>query len=636
MCITNIILIMNDIEGTNETHMEVILKEATKSDSTDDLKKTYEITSKYYVDKITETQRYNPSKPKFESLIEYLELSRKIKDLNEFNDIWDKKRNFDRKNQRYQYYFNDSFYDYNYYPRTYPSTVAEYKQLNPNSLTHMYVKRMLNRYENETNNNDNNIYDIIDPCKYLYTYFTLKKNKFTKYDLHDKNYYRCLPCVFRRDDGLYKCKLVSNIVNVNQYKYKNTVYKCIEMVFNKMINMFEGILKRSLRNIDLNVIVKCFDLCNNADTEYIRFSGWNTISNNVTLYGLYVYDVNNIMDGNEIMFRTLVDRDLPNITNATSVIEFLKLPLKEGLCLVFNNIKVYHQYTRAILKKSNKNGHCKILSFCYVYDRGLCIPNALNITCNWEYNTKKLISVWYKLTNTVYNDGIYQLLCQFIMKFVIGDSKHVQYMYKKFKHCAAVSKHRKKRSWIESEGYDPIMANYMLHETSGVDLYNNNTFDRNTILSKKCQILLNSKEMLIDMLKYETELRLSDKWIGYSQNEINQWLNTDALSSRKSVFDPQTPYLIQLDVAKHFGFNNDDDIKNAINIMRSARNLYSNDNDIINAANYLKFNRAKQTQFNIGSKFIDIKLKTLNNDNILLSNLLDNERPNIIISGSIT
>ena len=284
--------------------MEIVFIQKPRSTDENDKKQAFQIRKKRVNANIREKSE-NELICNFESLNEYLDQKGSLKYLDYFNGLsMDNEQINDIK--RKEYYLKRTPFENDEIAYTH-FKVAEYKQFNTKSNEHKYIKKILNDYENEINNNDNNnIYDIIDPCKYLYTYFT-KGNGNIKYDFYDKNYYTWLPCVFRCDKGSNKCKLISNIVNVNQYKYKNNVYKCIEMVFNKMFYMFEQILGKSLKKIDLNVVVKCFDLCNNNDSEYIKYSHWNTISNNVLLYGLYVYDVNNIKDGNAIKLESLVD-----------------------------------------------------------------------------------------------------------------------------------------------------------------------------------------------------------------------------------------------------------------------------------------------------------------------------------------
>ena len=141
------------------------------------------------------------------------------------------------------------------------------------------------------------------------------------------------------------------------------------------------------------------------------------------------------------------------------------------------------------------------------------------------------------------------------------------------------------------------------------------------------------KSLVLNMLKYENELRLSKEFINDLENEA---LNTyeSKKSNNNKPWESNVIENMQIKVVKKFGFKTDEEIVLGLNILRSAGYYYNNDNDIMNSVYYLKYNRAKKFQFNIGDYYKNITLYKLNKNKILLNELLSNEKPNIILSGS--
>ena len=155
-----------------------------------------------------------------------------------------------------------------------------------------------------------------------------------------------------------------------------------------------------------------------------------------------------------------------------------------------------------------------------------------------------------------------------------------------------------------------------------------------------------TRDILLSMLKRENELRLSDKVLDMLEREVsiehkNENYYRDAEyndcncvydASKNLVFTSQVIKNLQKQVISEFGYNiNDKNILNyCLEILHSALYLYPNDNEILNSVYYLKYNRAKQGNFKIGDKFLDIKSllyynKFLNKlKNISLSKIIEN------------
>jgi len=172
---------------------------------------------------------------------------------------------------------------------------------------------------------------------------------------------------------------------------------------------------------------------------------------------------------------------------------------------------------------------------------------------------------------------------------------------------------------------DLRFAVMMMANQSGRNLFD--MYSSNKIRNKP------DKKLLLNMLKYENELRLSDEFMNDLENEA---LNTYEIPKYNQIWVSNVIENMQIKVVKQFGFKSDKEIEYGLHILRCAGYYYKNDNDIMNAVYYLKYNRAKPMTFNIGDKYKNINLVTLNNKNISFSNLLNNERPNIILAGSVS
>ena len=132
------------------------------------------------------------------------------------------------------------------------------------------------------------------------------------------------------------------------------------------------------------------------------------------------------------------------------------------------------------------------------------------------------------------------------------------------------------------------------------------------------------RKEVIAMLKYENELRMSEKWIKKMEVECN---TIDSPLNGYS-YAVQSPTIIELqtEVVKKFGYQSPSEIKLGLDRLRSALEEYNNDKEILNAANYLKFNRMRKGDFGIGDsvagyditllKLDDGKKNNNGNDNV--------------------
>ena len=127
------------------------------------------------------------------------------------------------------------------------------------------------------------------------------------------------------------------------------------------------------------------------------------------------------------------------------------------------------------------------------------------------------------------------------------------------------------------------------------------------------------------MLKKENEFRMSEKWIEKMEKEINEMEMDTPLAGYKYDLEKGSPVIMELqtEVVKSFGYVNDDEIKEAIGLLRSAQATYPDDDQVTNAANYLKYNRIEKGDFVVGEKvntkdieIIQFNSASFNDDNV--------------------
>ncbi|CAF3094587.1 unnamed protein product [Rotaria sp. Silwood2] len=80
----------------------------------------------------------------------------------------------------------------------------------------------------------------------------------------------------------------------------------------------------------------------------------------------------------------------------------------------------------------------------------------------------------------------------------------------------------------------------------------------------------------------------------------------------------------------------EDEIQCSLRIFRSAHQLYSNDNDFHNLSLYVRHNRAKQGNLQVGDSAINIQLLNMNGEFVSLLSYFHSNRPLLIIAGSYT
>lgn len=133
------------------------------------------------------------------------------------------------------------------------------------------------------------------------------------------------------------------------------------------------------------------------------------------------------------------------------------------------------------------------------------------------------------------------------------------------------------------------------------------------------------RHKILSILKREEEIRFSDEYIQKCDevsNIPNAWLDVTAE--------------MQKNLVAEFGYS--DIISNtlATHVIRTAYNIYPNDNEIKNSVVHFRENKAHEGTFRENDQIINCNLYDINQNIIELNNILDDNKPNIILAGSHT
>ncbi len=154
--------------------------------------------------------------------------------------------------------------------------------------------------------------------------------------------------------------------------------------------------------------------------------------------------------------------------------------------------------------------------------------------------------------------------------------------------------------------------------------YNNDKF--NTVIDRKKQLKIPTKDQLLQMVKKEEEIRWS-KWYQLEcdkvKDEVNGWLR---ISEE-----------VQYRVAKDFGFDTEVESDIAVNHLRRARYLYPDEPLFQSVPVYVRNNLASQIKYKAGDPVPNVSISSLDGLNeINLYNILDKSKINVVIGSSHT
>merc|ERR1740123_2783559 len=126
------------------------------------------------------------------------------------------------------------------------------------------------------------------------------------------NYHHWIPSVFQVNGKATRCKLLSEIPNLDPYRYGNTLYPLITELFLHQIPQFENVLNLNLRDIPLKVIVKAQDYqltdCKEEDS-YLGNLHKEGLYEDIAAVGLYYYQIDDGVKGGELELSSTIQRD---------------------------------------------------------------------------------------------------------------------------------------------------------------------------------------------------------------------------------------------------------------------------------------------------------------------------------------
>eukprot|EP00484_Ammonia_sp_Unknown_P003458 CAMPEP_0197077110 /NCGR_PEP_ID=MMETSP1384-20130603/212451_1 /TAXON_ID=29189 /ORGANISM="Ammonia sp." /LENGTH=552 /DNA_ID=CAMNT_0042515969 /DNA_START=194 /DNA_END=1853 /DNA_ORIENTATION=- len=260
------------------------------------------------------------------------------------------------------------------------------------------------------------------------------------------NYHHWIPAVFQVNEQATECKLLSEIANLNAYKYGNTLYNLLEQLFLFQLPQFENVIGHNLRNTPLQVVVKAQDYqlsdCSKEDS-YLGNMHREGLYEDIAAVGLYYYHIDKDIKGGELELSSVIqaedthERDGVTVLRETSVavkegssvvfkrrsgvtvLRETSVAVNEGSSVVFNNKLCYHR-----VSKLYGNGSRKIIAFFLLSpSRWYSAIDARFVVVNWKYHAEHLLFQWLK------EEGLmngYEWILDILCEYVVGDRKYIE------------------------------------------------------------------------------------------------------------------------------------------------------------------------------------------------------------------
>eukprot|EP01083_Nonionella_stella_P199082 730308_1 len=330
----------------------------------------------------------------------------------------------------------------------FPASIAKIRE--NTFVAHHEFKQTMNEYETsdrdiyirrmtDKRNPDNTwkVMGLVDPDKNLSTLDLSTNLSQDQSPWNVWNYHHWIPSVFRVNNDLTACTLLSEIPNLDPYLYKKTLYPLIEQLFLYQINQFEHVTDYNLRNVPLKVIVKAQDYqlfdCK-EDGSYVGNMHKEGLYEDICAVGVYYYHIDDTIHGGELQLSSVVDVKednswFNNYVGATAL-QDIKIKPKEQMSVVFSNDLCYHRVLQLY-----GNGSRKMLAFFLLRPNiGVNVSiDARFVVVNWQYHAKKLVLKWMSL-DMLKNSGCEWLLLA-IYEFIVGNKKYIEEATELYNQC---------------------------------------------------------------------------------------------------------------------------------------------------------------------------------------------------------
>ena len=341
----------------------------------------------------------------------------------------------------------------------FPFTVAakidnDVSSMNKNPL-HYKIKSILNEYESKYDliDIDNremtdklgnqstrkwSVKGIVDPDKYL---STLKQCDILWKETGIISYYHWIPTVVKVNNDLTKCEILSEIPNLDPYKFKYTLYPLMGELFLSFVKQFEYITNLNLRNYELQIIIKVQDyVINNISEKDKRNSYYGNfhkegLFEDIIAVGIYYYDISKDIKGGELELTSI-----KNLNDYEKQFISKSCEINEGTQIVFNNIKCFHRVQRLY-----GNGNRKIITFHLINPVNRLL-SAKHCTVNLKFHTIHYIQYYCRI---LLNDDNIKFIWELTLNFVIGDKSFIKKLTEKHNQC--------RRSFVKKTHPDSLL-----------------------------------------------------------------------------------------------------------------------------------------------------------------------------------
>eukprot|EP01083_Nonionella_stella_P297837 1011198_1 len=329
---------------------------------------------------------------------------------------------------------------------SFPALIAN---RNDNAFTHhIGFKKAMNVYQNndkdirnlrQSESNKWSVVGLIDPDKHLSTLdhsLNDELNHIVDVDSQILNYHHWIPSVFQVNSDLTECTLLSEIPNLDPYKYSKTLYRFIERLFLHQVPQLENVTNYKLRNVPLQVIIKAQDYqmfdCQ-EDDAYVGGIHKEGLYENIGAVALYYYHVDEGISGGELEVSSVINVEASESYYGVTELQSTRIAVKEGTSLVFSNELCYHRVCTLY-----GTGSRKILAF-FLIAPGLTVNipiDARFVVVNWEHHAKFILLKWLEEWDEGY-DWILDIVCA----YVVGDKAYVEKAIEMYNKCRRAYHH---------------------------------------------------------------------------------------------------------------------------------------------------------------------------------------------------
>eukprot|EP00485_Elphidium_margaritaceum_P013319 CAMPEP_0202729184 /NCGR_PEP_ID=MMETSP1385-20130828/186003_1 /ASSEMBLY_ACC=CAM_ASM_000861 /TAXON_ID=933848 /ORGANISM="Elphidium margaritaceum" /LENGTH=649 /DNA_ID=CAMNT_0049395441 /DNA_START=45 /DNA_END=1995 /DNA_ORIENTATION=+ len=275
---------------------------------------------------------------------------------------------------------------------------------------------------------------LIDPDKHLSTLDLAELSQRNWYQV--MNYHHWIPSVFQVNGN--ECRLLSDIANLNPYKYGASLYRLLEKLFLLQLPSFESVTNLNLRGIPLKVVVKAQDYqlfgCQADLNEcYVGNMHKEGLYEDVIAVALYYYHIDESVRGGQLQLSSVIQVQDTEQRQGATTLERTEIAVQEGTSLVFCNDKCYHRVSELY-----GSGSRKIIAFFLLRPNGRSFSGPIDaglVVVNWKFHGKQLLLKWLRDDRLVHAFDGYEWMIQIVSEFLVGDRRYIEDATELFNEC---------------------------------------------------------------------------------------------------------------------------------------------------------------------------------------------------------